>query len=120
MTKKNLLFDTLGWGIILWFIGYILGLALYFIVPVSLIGWIIMPVGSIITLWVLLKKIKSKNIWYYFSLSVIWASIAIILDYIFLVKLLNPADGYYKIDVYVYYIATFCLPLIVYLWKKKK
>jgi hypothetical protein len=29
----------------------------------------------------------------------------------------KPADGYYKLDVYLYYILTFALPLIVG-WRK--
>lgn len=41
-----------------------------------------------------------------------WTIIAIILDYFLLVKVFNPADGYYKFDVYLYYIFTFVLPLI--------
>lgn len=40
--------DTLGWGFLLWLIGYALGMILFSIVPHSLIGWIIMPIGAII------------------------------------------------------------------------
>lgn len=79
--NRQLLRDTLGWGFILWLIGYVIGMVLFSIVPLSLIGWIIMPIG-----------------------------IAIIFDYFFLVKLLKPADGYYKLDVYLYYALTFILP----------
>jgi hypothetical protein len=39
--------------------------------------------------------------------------IAIVFDYVFLVKVLNPADGYYKLDVYLYYVFTLILPLII-------
>lgn len=41
-----------------------------------------------------------------------WTLIAIIFDYFFLVKLLKPADGYYKLDVYLYYSLTFILPVV--------
>ena len=44
--------------------------------------------------------------------------IAVICDYFFLVKAFNPADGYYKLDVYLYYGLTFILPLAVGLGKK--
>jgi len=44
--------------------------------------------------------------------------IAVIFDYLFLVKMFKPTDGYYKLDVYLYYILTFLLPLIVG-WRKK-
>ena len=47
--NKQLLKDTLGWGFALWLIGYVLGFILFFILPVSLMGWVIMPIGVIIT-----------------------------------------------------------------------
>lgn len=116
--NKQLLKDTLGWGIILWLIGYVLGFLLFFAVPSSLIGWVIMPIGIIITLWVLLKKIKSRSFKYYLLLALVWTLVAVVLDYFFLVKMLKPADGYYKLDVYFYYALTFVLPLIVGLGKR--
>lgn len=115
--KKQLLKDALGWGVLLWLIGYILGIALFFIASPSMIGWIIMPVGILITLWVLLKKIKAETFSYYFWLAISWSLSAIIFDYFFLVKVFKPADGYYKLDVYIYYISTFILPLIIG-WRK--
>jgi hypothetical protein len=116
--NKQLLKDTLGWGFILWLIGYTLGMILFAIVPPSAIGWIIMPIGTIITLWVLLKKIKRNSFGYYLALATVWTVIAVVLDYFFIVKALKPVDGYYKLDVYVYYVLTFILPLIVG-WRKK-
>jgi len=116
--NRQLLKDTLGWGFLLWFIGYALGILLFSIVPPTMIGWIIMPIGTIITLWVLLKKIKGTAFQYYLTLGVAWTLIAIIFDYFFLVKVFKPADGYYKLDVYLYYGLTFILPLIIG-WRKK-
>ena len=116
--NRLLLKDAFGWGFILWLIGYVLGIILFMILPVSLIGWVIMPVGIAITFWVLLKKIKDRDFQYYLSLAIIWTLIAIIFDYFFLVKVFKPADGYYKLDVYLYYVLTFVLPLIVG-WSKK-
>lgn len=120
MINKQLLKDALGWGIILWLIGYVLGIVFFFILPSSLIGWAIMPIGAIITLWVLFKEIKSEDFRYYFVLSVAWLLIAVIFDYLFIVKAMNPADGYYKVDVYLYYTLTFVIPLIVGYQKKMK
>lgn len=111
--NKKLFKDALGWGFILWLIGYGLGMILFSVVPLFLIGWIIMPIGIAITLWILFKKIKSRSIKYYLLLSIVWALIAVIFDYFFLVKAFNPADGYYKFDVYLYYALTFLLPLLV-------
>lgn len=111
--NKQLLKDSVGWGFLLWLIGYALGMMLFSIVPVSMIGLIIMPIGTIITIWVLLKKVGSGTFGYYVILAIVWTLIAIVFDYLFLVKAFNPADGYYKPDVYLYYSLTFALPLIV-------
>lgn len=117
--NKQFFKNAFGWGFILWLIGYILGMILFLIVPISMIGWILMPVGIIITLWVLLNRIKASSLQYYLFLAIIWTLIAIVFDYFFLVKLLNPADFYYKLDVYLYYALTFILPILVG-WRKKK
>lgn len=116
--NKQLFKDAFGWGIVLWLIGYGLGMILFPIVPISMIGWIIMPIGTIITLWVLYKKVKANSLQYYALLAIIWVLIAIVFDYFFLVKAFKPADGYYKLDVYLYYALTFVLPMIVG-WRKK-
>ena len=118
--NKNLLKDSLGWGFFLWLIGYILGIILFFFVPPSVLGWIIMPIGVAITLWVLLGRIKAEAFQYYLILAVVWTAIAVAFDYLFIVKTLKPADGYYKLDVYLYYAFTFILPLVVGWWKNKK
>ena len=109
--------DTVGWGFILWLIGYILGFVFYFILPPAYIGWAIMPIGIAITLGVLVKKIKPTSFNYYLRLAMVWTAMAIILDYLLIVKALKPGDGYYKLDVYFYYATTFILPLLVG-WKK--
>src|ERR1039458_9739645 len=51
------------------------------VVPNSMLGWVIMPIGIIITLWVLFKKIKSKSFEHYLLLAISWTLIAIIFDY---------------------------------------
>lgn len=120
MMNKQLLKDSLGWGFILWLIGYVLGIVLFFVFPPSLIGWVILPVGVIITLWVLFKKVKGDTLQYYLMLGVVWSVIAVVFDYLFIVKVFNPADGYYKLDVYLYYSLTFVMPLAIGWWKRIK
>lgn len=105
--------DGLGWGFLLWLVGYVLGIILFMVVPVSMVGWVITPFGIAMTLWVLFKKTKGSSLQHYLLIAFIWTLIAIIFDYFFLVKLFKPADGYYKLDVYLYYLLTFLLPLIV-------
>ncbi len=112
MTKK-ILIDLLGWGFLLWLTGYALGIMLFTLVPVSVIGWIITPIGTLATIFILWKKIKSSSLQYYLLISIAWTLIAVICDYFFLVKAFNPSDGYYKFGVYLYYLLTFTLPIIV-------
>jgi len=119
MQTKKLWKDGLGWGFLLWLIGYVLGIILFAIVPANVLGWIIMPIGILIALWVLLKKIKGDSWQYYLAIAAIWTILAIVLDYIFNVKLFKIV-GYYKLDIYLYYVITFALPLIVGAIKKKK
>ena len=61
MPYKTFLKDTFGWGFVLWLFGYILGFALFFIVPASVLGWVVMPFGVLLTLWVLYKKVSTDT-----------------------------------------------------------
>jgi hypothetical protein len=120
MSKQLKLFlNTVLWGFALWVFGYVLGFVFFAFVPQAYLGWAIMPFGIAVTLWVLMKKIKRSRFQCYIRLGVIWTLIAVLCDYFFLVKLLAPADGYYKLDVYIYYLLTFALPIAVGMWKKK-
>lgn len=110
---KQLVKDGLGWGFFLWLVGYVIGIALFPFVPAWAIGWIIMPIGVVLTLWVLFKKVNGLNLTHYLSVAAIWVLIAVVFDYVFLVRLINPADGYYKLDVYLYYALTLVLPIVV-------
>lgn len=112
--------DAFLWGVVLWLVGYVLGIMLFAVVPVGMLGWVLTPIGTALIVWVLWKKIKSKSINYYLVLSVVWVIIAVVFDYIFLVKLFNPEDGYYKFDIYLYYSLTFLLPLLVGWYKTKR
>lgn len=72
-----------------------------------------------ITWWVLTKKVSLKRFGDYVSLGVIWMLLAVALDYVFLVMMFAPEDGYYKLDVYLYYLVTLGLP-VLFGWKKRK
>ena len=76
MIRKEFIQDAFGWGLILWLIGYVFGIVLFVLVPISVLGWIIMPIGIGITIWVLLKEVEGDSMGYYISLAVIWAAIA--------------------------------------------
>jgi len=119
MIKKQILLSNIFWGFILWLFGYILGIIFFPFVPKEQIGFYVLPLGTILTLWVLFKKIKREEFVCYVGLGVLWTMVAIILDYLFIVKLLNSAD-YYKPDVYLYYALTVILPILVGWYKKSK
>lgn len=110
--KGKIFLNTVFWGLILWLFGYILGLVFFAFVPKELIGWYIMPIAVVVTLWVLFKKIKRDSFGCYIGLGVVWTIMAITLDYFFLVKLFKAAN-YYKTDVYIYYFLTLALPIVV-------
>jgi hypothetical protein len=116
--KGKIFLNTVFWGFVLWLFGYVLGFVFFAFVPKDMIGWAILPFGVAFALWVLFKKIERDSLGCYFGLGVIWVLMAVVLDYLFIVKLLRSAD-YYKPDVYVYYILTFLLPLLVG-WRKSK
>ena len=90
------------------------------LVPISLLGWIITPFATAFTLWVLIKKIHSTSAKYYLLIGIVWAILAVILDYLLIVKAFKPEDGYYKADVYLYYTLTLTVPNIVGLWKQSR
>jgi hypothetical protein len=62
---------------------------------------------------VLFKKVHGDSFKYYAALAVVWTVLAVVLDYLFLVLVLKPAGGYYKLDVYLYYALTIALPIVV-------
>jgi hypothetical protein len=119
MTNKEKFINTLLWGLALWFVGYVLGIILFFVVPKDMIGWVITPLATLMTVWVLLKNIKRPEFMDYFGIGVVWTVIAMIMDFIFLVVLFKTGAAYYKPDVLLYYFLTFTLPLAVGYWKFK-
>ena len=119
MSTKEKIKSMLTWGFILWLIGYIAGFVLFFIVPKAYIGWVITPFATLLTIWVLIKKIKRPELMCYFGTGFIWTIMAVGLDYLFIVKMLKTGSSYYKPDVYLYYILTFALPILVGYWKYK-
>lgn len=110
--SKKFMVSALTWGFLLWLFGYILGIILFAAVSPNLLGWVIMPFGIATTLWVLTKKVTFNTKEQAIFLGLSWAIIAIICDYLFLVKVFHPADGYYKLDVYLYYLITLLLPIL--------
>jgi len=117
--SRFVLRDLLGFGFGLWLWGYALGFVFYAFVPPALIGWFVMPFGLAVTLFVLWKWVRIPDVGRGFYVGLVWAAIAVVLDYVGIVKLLNPPDGYYKLDVYIYYALTLALPIAAGLWARR-
>lgn len=103
--------DACGWGVLLWLVGYVLGLLLFAVAPAQAIGWIILPFGTAMTGWVAFRKVAGGSRRYFIAVGLAWLSIAVLGDYVFIVRAFDPPDGYYKPDVYVYYALTLAIPL---------
>jgi hypothetical protein len=119
MTTSEKIKNMLTWGFILWFVGYLGGMVLFFVVPKDYIGWVLSPFASIFTIWVLMTKVRRPELMCYFGTGLIWTIMAIVLDYIFIVILLKTGSSYYKLDVYLYYFLTLVMPIGVGYWKFK-
>jgi len=111
MGIKFLWRDVLGWGVLLWLVGYLLGFVFYALVPVALIGWFVMPFGVALTALVLWRWVRIDGLSRAAVLGLGWSAIAVLCDYAFIVELLAPPDGYYKLDVYLYYFLMLAMPV---------
>ena len=103
--------DTLGLGSLLWLIGYLMSLVLFFSPFSAVMGWIITavftPVTIVITWWWFRER--DLAITYFIRVGAIWAALAVVLDYLFIVRLFQAI--YYGPDVFVYYALTFLIPV---------
>jgi hypothetical protein len=104
--------DAAGLGTLLWLIGYLASLVLYFSPFATSMGWIILviftPFTILVTWWWFRPRALTLN--YYAGIGVAWMVIAIVLDYLFIVKLFG-AITYYGLDVLLYYALMFVIPV---------
>lgn len=113
--KSNQLFtDTFGLGLLLWFIGYIASIILFFFVPADVIGWILFVLFTPLLIAVTFSRFRNRSLplKYYVIIALTWTGIAIVADLLFIVLLFNP-DNYYHASVLVYYLEMFLVPLIM-------
>ena len=111
---KTTLVDGPLLGIFVWLIGYLAGIALYFFISPDILGWVLSAIFTPIVILLCYKRFgkREESISYYAFVAAVWLIVALVFDYLFLVKLLNP-PVYYKLDVYVYYASTFLVPFLV-------
>jgi hypothetical protein len=112
--KKRFIIDALGIGIILWVIGYALGMLLFMVVPMWIMGWIISAIMIPITIFVCYKRFKGTGLLmnYFAGVGSVWLLLGFILDYIFIVVAFGSTN-YYQIDIAFAYTVTFILPIII-------
>jgi hypothetical protein len=104
--------DTAGLGTVLWLIGYLASLVLFFSPFAGIMGWILLAVFtpvSIAIAWWWFRKREHLPVQYYAGVGVACMLIAIVLDYLFIVLLFHAT--YYGPDVFVYYAVTFLIPV---------
>ena len=111
---KTMLVDAPLLGFLVWLMGYLAGIALYFVFRPDVLGWVLFviftPIVAFLCYWRFRKR--KEAITYYVFVAAVWLIVAVVFDYVFLVRLLNP-PVYYKLDVYVYYASTFLIPFLV-------
>jgi hypothetical protein len=112
--SRTRLIDTLGLGVGLWVIGYVASLVLFFTPLKGVMGWILLVVLAPVTAYIAYRRFKSrkKALAYYAVVSVAWLAVAMVMDYVFIVKLFTQ-PGYYALDVFAYYAVTFLMPLLI-------
>lgn len=104
--------DTAALGILLWLIGYLASMVLFFSPLSSILGWVILVIFTPITIgitwwWFRYRELPLR---YYAGVGVAWTAIAILLDYLFIVLLFHSLQ-YYAPDVFVYYVLMFLIPV---------
>jgi hypothetical protein len=109
---KQWIKDTAGLGVVLWLIGYLASLVLFFSPYAGIMGWILLAVFTPVTIavtWWWFRQRERLPLQYYACVGVAWTLIAIVLDYLFIVLMFQAT--YYESDVFVYYAVTFLIPL---------
>ena len=74
----------------------------------------------VVTILVVLTRVRTGSAARDAVVAVAWTAIAIAMDYVFMVVLLHPADGYYHADVLLYYALTLALPIAGGWWKRRR
>jgi hypothetical protein len=103
--------DIAGIGGGLWLLGYLVSLALFFTPLAPVMGWVITAIFTPLTVGVTWWRFRGRDLplRYYAGVGLAWAAIAVVLDYLFIVRLFDA--GYYAPDVYAYYALTFLIPV---------
>ena len=113
MSMHPVIKDTACLGIFFWLIGYLAGIVLFFTPLGGSMGWIMMAVFTpftIIVTWWWFREREHLPLQYYAGVGVAWALIAVVLDYLFIVRLFGTTS-YYALHVLLYYCLMFLIPV---------
>ena len=108
---KQWIKDAVLLGAFLWLIGYLASLVLFLSPYAGVMGWILLIVFTPVTIaisWYWFRA-RDNGLSYYAKVGAVWVALAVVLDYLFIVLLFQAA--YYGPDVFVYYAATFLIPV---------
>ena len=111
---KTKIIDILLLGLALWLMGYVASILLYGFVSNVILGWVLFVIFTPVAVCISFLRFRKRKeaIVYYFVVALAWMLIAIAFDYLFIVKTFGVSN-YYKLDVFVYYLTTFLVPLLV-------
>jgi hypothetical protein len=104
--------DTAGLGTLLWLIGYLASMVLFFSPFSYSLGWIILVCFTPFTVWVTWWWFRQRGplpLRYYAEVGAAWTLIAVVLDYLFIILLFRAS--YYAPDVFLYYALMFLIPV---------
>ncbi len=103
--------DSVMLGGFFWLVGYLASLILFFTPLAGNLGWILIaiftPFTIIITWWWF--RARELPLLYYAEVGLAWMMIAVVFDYLFIVQVFRTP--YYNLDVIVYYVLTFLVPI---------
>jgi hypothetical protein len=109
---QQILKDTAGPGILFWLIGYLMGIVLFFTPFKESMGWIMLVTFTPFTIavtWWWFRQREHLSLQYYAGVGVVWALIAVVLDYLFIVMLFG-STAYYSLHIYLYYALMVFIP----------
>jgi hypothetical protein len=106
--------EGLGFGVLLWLLGFVLGMVFFPFVEPKYLGIpilaILLPATAGVSYWRLRKPRLSPDL--VLVVATTWLLIALLFDFLFIVTLFGTTN-YYDLDLAVYYVGTFLLPLLV-------
>jgi cation transport ATPase len=111
-TMEQWIKDTAGLGTVLWLMGYLASLVLFFSPYAGIMGWILLAIFTPVTIaiaWWWFRQREPLPLQYYAGVGIAWVLIAIVLDYLFIVLMFQAT--YYEVDVFVYYTMTLLIPV---------